>query len=372
MNAPTGQRRFAHAFLALAALSSCGGMSDALRAKLDGVKSAEKSPQVEASRQAAPQLVAEAENALRRARKLADAGDEVGAAIQADLALAIFEHAAVLARLARADATRASATAELEKRHTELAALGAAEEDLARKRDALRKELEVREATHPGEQPAAASPARDAARKRAAVALLGEAKLLCHAAELLDSADKRAAVPDADWKEARDALGGPAHKAVHHAAEMRERCLERLWSHRKKAARSAHESDALLTALSKSSDFAAHRDERGVVVTLEAPFAGGQPTKSTNSRLEALGQVAREHPTVPVQVVWHRASPVPASAATRSTLDTVRSALERAGASRSRVGTEYAGAELPRVHPSSRGAAALNERLEIVFVTRGR
>jgi len=101
-----------------------------------------------------------------------------------------------------------------------------------------------------------------------------------------------------------------------------------------------------------------------VVVLRDVLGPGNEPTKSGAEQLQALGRVAKAHPSFPVLVVTH-------SATARGTdngrqLDAIVAALKAAGAPS--VEGHAAGNAQPVAHPKRSGAAAQNARIEVVFV----
>jgi alpha-D-ribose 1-methylphosphonate 5-phosphate C-P lyase len=125
------------------------------------------------------------------------------------------------------------------------------------------------------------------------------------------------------------------------------------------------ESDALLAELSRA-DFLPFRDDRGVVVTLHALREGGKLSSKVSEKLADLGRVAKAHPEFPVLVVSHDAR---AGAKDDGLSTQAVDALKAAGATR--IESRSAGSTTPVVPPDRVGAAARNERLEIVFVSPG-
>jgi hypothetical protein len=108
------------------------------------------------------------------------------------------------------------------------------------------------------------------------------------------------------------------------------------------------------------------RDDRGVVVTLERPFGGDDRlTKPAEERLRDLAAIAKGHPEFPVLVVVHGSARLSAPRES-ARVENVTAALRGAGAPS--VDATGVGTALPGVDRKQPGAAAKNERVEIVFV----
>jgi hypothetical protein len=152
------------------------------------------------------------------------------------------------------------------------------------------------------------------------------------------------------------------------ARSIRTGCLKELSSARRprtQADPASPAADRLLSELAQAS-LRPSRDDRGVVVTLERAFErDDQLTKDAEKRLGELALVAKSHPTFPLLVVLHSAVRLPeARDATR--LERTSAALRAAGAPA--VETTSVSNTLPGLDRRKPGAAARNERLEIVFV----
>jgi hypothetical protein len=168
--------------------------------------------------------------------------------------------------------------------------------------------------------------------------------------------------------ELRKKLDTAAPSPIDEATALRSDCLRELTLARRPRAQanpSQGESDALLTELSRA-DFLPFRDDRGVVVTLHAPREGGKLGAKTSAKLADLGRVAKAHPEFPVLVVSHDAR---AGAKDDGLASQAVEAMKAAGSTR--IEAKSAGNTTPVVPPDRAGAAARNERLEIVFVSPG-
>jgi outer membrane protein OmpA-like peptidoglycan-associated protein len=212
------------------------------------------------------------------------------------------------------------------------------------------------------------SPERELARREAARALTAQGRLLCSAARLLDP--KRTSLDD-DFKklaELEATLGSKAMTPIDDARAVRSACLAELTATRRPRTQqnpADPATDKLLQELSQAS-LAPSRDDRGVVVTLGAPFERDDKlTAQAVTRLGDLAGVAKAHPDFPVLVVVHSAGKLPDARETTRT-ERAASALREHGAPK--VETAAVGAALPRVDPKEPGAAARNDRVEVVFV----
>jgi hypothetical protein len=168
--------------------------------------------------------------------------------------------------------------------------------------------------------------------------------------------------------ELRAKLDTAAPAPVDDVTALRSDCLRELTLARRpraQASPSQGESDALLSELSRA-DFLPFRDDRGVVVTLRGLREGGKLTAKTADKLADLGRVAKAHPEFPVLVVLHDAR---AGAKDDGLATQAVEKLKAAGATR--IESRLAGGASPVVPPDRAGAAARNERLEIVFVSPG-
>jgi outer membrane protein OmpA-like peptidoglycan-associated protein len=362
--------------------AGCGGSgaqrpaSDAL-GEMDRVRAA---PGSQEGRELAPQAFAKAEGERAAAQKARDAGDDAGASLYADRAIAAYSHALVLARLSRAtrelgDAQQAAGTANDQAKK-----LAAQHADIDREADALEKQVKVaREMLLPAPS-GPVDAARRAARLVAARALAMQARLLCGSARLLASPVPAPGLSDAETELAsvEKQLDGAAPKSgsasIDAAARVRASCLAALTKTRRATdGASPGAGDALLTELSAAGGWDPARDERGVVVTLRGAFQGASLTKDADAKLKELGRVAAAHPTFAIQVVVHDASAPSAAELTADAQrgDAAAKALVAGGAIATKVKTETAGARAPLVDPADAAHRARNARIEIVFVTPG-
>jgi flagellar motor protein MotB len=362
-------------------LAACGGASQrpAMTAIAD-MERARTGPGAKEGAELAPQAYALAEQERVLAKKAYDDGDDTGAALHADRALAAYGHALVLARAARAAKDLADAKQTLDGTNEQLQKLAASRAQVDAEADALEKQVQVaREMLLPAPT-GPADPGREEARRVAARTLALQARLLCGAAKLL--APELAGLADADTDitaaEKQIEVKAPAKgsvAAIDLAARARATCLSLLSKARRTAdaSSSSGQADALLDELSKAGGWDPSRDERGVVVTLREAFTGSSLTPDAEKKIRALGQVAAAHTGVAVQIVVHDAAAPSAAdlANDEKRADAAAKALVAGGATAAKVKWETAGAKAPVADPTDAKSRARNARVEIVFVTPG-
>lgn len=340
----------------------------------------------------APQAFAAADQELRLAKEAQASGDTTGAELHADRALATYNDAIALARLARATEDEAKANEALVRASGEAQKYAAQRLAVDHEADDLEKKLRVvREAQLP---PASgpADPERERARVIAAQALVTQARLLCSAARLVSPqapglADAEMAVTSLE----KQIDGSKTQVTIDPAARARAACLTSLTKARRTASADSDQADTLLGELSqaagqgavdpataatgapKHADLAPARDERGVVVTLRSAFKGEKLTPEAEASVKDLGRVAAAHPTFAVQVVIHDAqSPSAADVATnRKRGESITQALVSGGIAATKVKVEQAGSRAPVVDPKDARHRDRNARVEIVFVSSG-
>jgi hypothetical protein len=357
--------RSAHA-LALLCVACAATPRPRVLTELDAT---EKSPAVLAARGQAPQAFARAEALRHEAEQAHDAGDPAGAQILGEQALAAFQRAVTLSGVTQAEQRAAAADVSLNRVKAALAQAEQAQKQLDADTEGLELRLKVaRESLPMPESGAPASPERELARREAARALTAQARLLCSAARMLDP--KRASLDPAFQKiaDVEKVLATNALTPIDEARAVRSTCLTELTAARRprtQANPADPTSDALLKELSDAS-LRPSRDDRGVVVTLETPFERDDRLSArAATKLADLAGVAKAHPDFPVLVVVHGAVKL-GDARESARGDHAASALREHGAPR--VETAAVGMALPRVDPRTPGAAARNDRLEIVFV----
>jgi hypothetical protein len=337
---------------------------------LSDVETVEKSPAAAESKRLAPQAYAHADLLRRRADQAFDAGDRAKAQSLGEHALAAYTHAFVLARLAKAEQELGRARQALAKAESELAGLDEQQKRIAVEADDLELRVKVARDAIPLLPNSPASPERETARREAAVALSGQARLLCLAARLLDPKLEglEGATTRVDGIEQKlSATGGAA--PIDDAIVARSNCLKLLTQARRPAQRSAPaagQEDALFAELAQVGDLMPYRDDRGIVVTLRGLFGRTETLSKTGTeQLTLLGRVAKAHPQFPVLVVVHTSQGT-ATPRDSKRADAIAELLRGAGAPK--VEARAAGGQ-PVANPARPGAPVRNERIEIVFVS---
>lgn len=327
------------------------------------------SPALRAAKADAPQAFARAEALRKRAEAAHEAGDPASAQIIAERANAAYERAVTLATLVRAEERTRTSEGALAKLESALALTAEAQEKLDAETRAVDLRLKVARETLPvPESGPPASPERELARREAAQALVAQARLLCTAARLVEPA--LVTLPSALAKvtdlEAR--LPKAPMAPLDEARIARTGCLRELTGARRPKTQVdpvSPAADRLLSQLGQAS-LRPSRDDRGVVVTVERAFErDDRLTKEAEARLTELAAIAKSHPAFPVLVVIHSAVrlPEPRDAARAERTSAL---LREKGAPV--VEAASVGNALPGLDRRQPGAAARNERVEIVFV----
>lgn len=355
------------------ACSACGSAPMHVAA-LDELERVRATPLAQAGAEVAPEAFARAEQQRSFALAAYKAGDGTLAGIHADHAIAAYQHALVVVRLARAATEEADAQKALDAAATQLAALDGSRVDLDRDAAELEQRVQLARQRLLPAQSAQASGAREEGRLVVARAMIVEARLLCGAARLV-STDAPGLV-EADAARAKlDALDSSSSpdRRVHpvpidDAARARAGCLDALTRARRGRGDEGR-ADSLLSELSATGAWDPSRDERGVVVTLRGLFQGKELGDGWAAKLQELGRVAASHPTFGIQVVVHDAdAPAKKDETDARRAEAAVKALVAGGAALERVDTELAGARAPVADPADRKLRARNDRLEIVFV----
>ncbi|HOU91999.1 MAG TPA: hypothetical protein PLU22_13195 [Polyangiaceae bacterium] len=336
---------------------------------LTQVDAVRTSPAASTAKELAPQAFLAAEQLRSRSRAAADAGDLPAAQVLGEHAVAAYEHAFVLARLASAERRLAQARLEVDRARRELAAIDEQQRRVSAEADAIELRAQVLRDLEPLAQSGTAAPERERARRQAAQSLVLQARLTCTAARLLaPEADGLAgALEELSGIERR--LASAAEPApIDDALRARSRCLSLLtFARRATPLGSADPSaaDALLTAISEGGRHLVFRDDRGVVVLLRDLFdTKNELTATAAADLAALARLARDHAAFPILVVVH--GPVAPARQAGLRAERLAEALRQGGAPR--VETTLAGDALPLIDPGRTGAAERNSRYEIVFV----
>jgi flagellar motor protein MotB len=339
-------------------------------AEADSVR---KAPAAETAASLAPEAFAHAEKLRRDAEEAYQNGDLSGAQILGERAIAAYQHALVLARIAFATNTMNRARTALRAAEHTLAETDAEQKRVAAQADDLELRIKVIQDAMPISPAGAADPAREQARLSAARSLALDAKLLCAGARMVgsDNPALTKAQTSVDDLEKR-ITDKPRPAPIEAAMRARAECLAALTAARRPAtqASSLGKSDELLSEISAMGGLAPVRDDRGVVVTLRELFTGGQLTREAQDRLAALGRVAKAHTDFPVEVVVHTAG-ARAAGADRQQGDLVAKALVDAGANQEKLVVEAAGTAHPVLDPALSRAPSRNERIEIIFVDPG-
>jgi hypothetical protein len=369
------------ALLALSSFAAAGcGATQMHVAAMDEMERARAGADTQEGARLAPELNARAEQERRISLDAHAHGDDVAATLHAQRALAAYEHALVVARLARAQTELADAQKALADASAEAQQVEASRAGLDKQVQDLEGRLRLaRERLMPAVSDGATGD-REGARLVAARSMATEARLLCDAAQLV--AGDAAGLGDANDALAKldDRFAKRPHPApIDDAARARAQCLDVLTRVRRAAGEDAGASDALLSELSAAGGWDPVRDERGVVVTLHDAFHGPALAPDAAKRLADLGRVAAAHPGFAVQLVVHDAvepalagrAPAPKDTTDAKRADAATQALVAAGAPAARVKSETAGAREPIVDPSDAKARARNERLDVVFVATG-
>jgi len=364
----------------------CGGAGASTVVKVNEAERTRAGLQGRDAQTLAPQAFAEADQALRAAKEAEHAGDHVAAELHAERAVAAYQHAVAVARLARATNEETQAKEALAQAVEQSQRYATARKAAEREADDLEKQLKV---ARVAERPAPSGPAdpdRERARLVAAQSLAMQARLLCSAARLVSPQAPGLAEAEAAAAELEKKLeSSPKPAPIDAAGRARAACLAALTKARRAGTPDADPTDALLGELSRSvdpkatrtTDLAPSRDERGVVVTLRSLFAGGKGSDKAaklsaegESTLQDLGRIAAAHPAFAVQVVIHDAA-APSSADValdKKRGEVIAKALTDAGASADKTKVEQAGARAPVFDPADAKRKEKNARVEVVFV----
>lgn len=319
-------------------------------------------------KQLAPQEFAHAVQLRERADAAHAEGDRDAAQILAEHSLAAFQHAGVQARMARARERIAQGRAQLLQAETELVQLTRTQQATEARAKALELRARVVRDAEPLEPVASAGPAREAARREAAAAIIEVARLLCLSARMLDSEQEvtNRHAQEVDALE-RELARGQQPVPIDRAMTLRADCLRSLTLTRRAARQASPEADPadvllvqLKGALPRSYPV---RDDRGVVIESTEVFgdqgaALGEPGKELT---RTLAQVASANPSFPLLVVVHGPDHLAADR-----MKALSEALTQAGAGSARV--HSAGQRLPSAIAPVKGSRAAKSRVEFVLV----
>jgi hypothetical protein len=326
------------------------------------------SPRGQEAKQLAPQAYHHALQLAAEARQAHEAGNGELAELLAEQAQVTLEQAFVLTRAAKADARTTAAQGSVDASTANLAAVDAQQAELLAQTEAVELRTRVIRDALPLSPSSKASPEREQARRDAARSLVGDARLLCVAAQLLrGEADPLRKQLEAIATLERDIEQSWRTVPIDAASTARSRCLSLLSAARRTKATPSSQLqpvDMLLDELSRAGQ-QPHRDDRGVVVTLRDSFEGNRLTAAAQKRLTELARVAKSHGQYPVLLVLHQARGK-ATAADGDKLNGAKQALSSAGVAS--VQAELAGSKQPLVPNGHPRAASENARLEVVFV----
>ncbi len=314
----------------------------------------------------APQIFAQGDEELARARAQLAEGDETGASLHAETAQALFYRAKVQVRLARAQAAALDADRAAREAQTERESLEKTRRELTRTSEDLDVKLRIaREKAFPAAS-GPASPERDQARRAAAKSLEAEARLLCTAARLVGAPNDEVTQAEADITSLEKETTLSAGQELDKAARVRVRCLSVLEHARKDEVRAGSQNDALLASLG-AAGFAPSRAEQGVAVTLPNAFEGARLSSAASQKLTELGRIAREE-KVGVELVIHDDREPASADADKAKGELAVAALVSGGADRANVKVELPQTKLPLFDPKDNARKAKNARVEVIFV----
>ncbi|MGH7437098.1 MAG: hypothetical protein ACRENE_15600, partial [Polyangiaceae bacterium] len=194
----------------VAATAGCGAATMHVAA-LDELERVRATPSAQESATGAPEAFARAERERALALAAHDAHDDTLAMIYADRAIAAYQHALVVVRLAKASVEQADAEKTLGEATTQVHELDA--QRVAMDRDATELEQRVQLARQ-RMLPAQSGPAeagREAARLVEARSMAAEARMLCGAAKLVSAEAPGLADAEAARAKVDAALEKPAH-----------------------------------------------------------------------------------------------------------------------------------------------------------------
>lgn len=351
--------------LALACVVFVAGCAHAPRPLVLGdVDSVRSSPAARDAAQSAPQAHARAERFRQDAERAYQQGDILGARFLAEQALAAYEHATILARLARAQSRRAEAEQQLQDANQELDRLRGQQRKLETEARDLEMRARVVQDLEPLRPSEPSSPERERARRMAARTLAYQARLLCVSAGLLDPSDPGLLAVRRQLEEFEAAARtDSAARLIDESRRLRSACLRALGVVRRKALAdvpSPTALDSLLTELSTAGHFA-FRDDRGVVVVLRDIAASGVGDPSLQATMSQLAAVAKGHPSFPVLVVVNS----PRAEGSPNVGSAIQEALTRGGAPRVTI-EEVRGLQPAIGAHSHRTGQKI--RVEVVFV----
>jgi len=362
-------------FLLMVPLFALGCATAPVPEPLTQAEAVSGSPASEQAKEFAPEAHAAADKLRDEASWLHEQGRSQEAGIAGEQAIAAYNEAFSLARLAQAEERLESAKKAKGAAAKTLSELDELQAQIAKDADAYEMRARVHLDREEVKDEEKLSTERIKARRLAAKNLAAEAKLLCLSTRLLghSSAGLDKIAPLLDRLNTELAHGSIKADLYPRATTLRARCLKELTTARRSDVRKAPESaasDKLLTLLSETGSLFVYRDDRGVVANLPAPLSkAGALTPAAEGALKILGGTAKSHPEYPLLVVTHTKKAGDKKGEKELETATL-AALKSAGAPEitvSRVGNAQ-----PLVSPRLRGGAAKNERVEVIFVSPGR
>lgn len=346
------------------------------------------------AKESAPQAFAAANKLLAEAHAALDRGVPAHAQILAEQAIAAFEGAQALARLARAERRRAEADGRNETAQKDLDKLGADVDHARVELDALERDLRLLKDEALAKSSGPATPEQLAARRQTSQSFLMQAKFMCAAARILAASSTGGAkdqdpasfdvdlgAADGDVSKLEGELTKDGAAPIDLASKARGSCLDVLTKVRRANGAGATgrgknsgnaEADALLEELSAyasrvGGDLKPERDERGVLVSIRGVFDGDRLTADAKSRFAELDRVAAQHPHFPVAIVVHTDAAVGKADEPkwRARADEIASLF--GSVPQARLLELVAGNASPLTDPRGKDKAR-NARVEIVFI----
>jgi hypothetical protein len=312
----------------------------------------------------APQGYARAEQLRHEAERHWDVGHTASAQVNAERAMAAYDHSRTLVRIVRAERTLAEALAQVGKLQQALGMLQAQQKQAAAEQVDFEAQLKVERDAEQLANLQPASPEREAARREASRALAAQGRLLCAAARLLSETPAQFETQFKELDELDAELERqPVPTPIDTALRLRAGCLRAVTEIRRPklaAMPQGTAGDELFVKLS-AAHFEPSRDDRGVAVTLHDAFSGHDLTPATRSEIARL---SKEYAALAVLVVVHAARNNASRDALRGR--SAAEAMRQSGFERSEV--SCVGDRLPLLARGQSADARRNERLEIVFV----
>ena len=322
----------------------------------------------------APQAVAHAEQLVAESRKAYENGEIAGATILAERAIVAYERAAVLARLARANANALGAARELAASEASRGDLEAELQRVEADGTSLENLINVMRGA---ESPAPSGPVaadRALARLEASRSIAADARLLCVATSLLNKPADGLSEALAELARLEESIAKQTQPApIDDTMRLRARCLALLTLTRRTGAQaSGTTADIVLSELTAGGQLAPRRDDRGVVLTLQGDALNADA--STKIATAPIAAAAAAHPEYPVIVVAHTGAKPSAADVDKAHERAARvvRALQEAGIAAARVKLEDARGSLPIVAEAVPPARpSRNERVEVILVAPG-